>query len=267
SPVSRIAFSPDGRWLATSSDDRVRLWDVATGEPLGPALRPWRGGAAVTLLAFTKEGRMEAGHGQPGDPRARQPARLAADSRTTAELPQLASILTGRQLDATGAFAAADVAEVRKAWDTLRAKTPRDFTLAPERLLAWHRRGADECEQGKQWAGALMHLERLAELEPKRWEHRARRAPTLVCLKRWQDAAAEYRKALESDPNRGELLAGMARVEMELKSWQTAVQWLDRAVAASPDDRDLWVLRGRAFAELGKLDKAAADFDKAMSLG
>src|SRR5262249_47691339 len=81
------------------------------------------------------------------------------------------------------------------------------------------------------------------------------------------DAAAEYRKALESDPSRGELLAGMARVEMELRAWQAAVGWLDRAVAASPDDQDLWVLRGRAFAELGKLDRAASDFDKAISLG
>jgi WD40 repeat protein/Flp pilus assembly protein TadD len=265
--VARVAFSPDGRWLATASGDRVRLWDTATGEPLGPAFRPWRGGATVTQLAFVKEGQLVAGHGQPGDPRARHLLHLTAEARPTAELTKLASVLTGHALDAAGAFTPTDVAEMRKAWDALRAKSPNQFALAPERLLAWHARGADECEQNKQWAGVLMHVERLAELEPKRWEHRARRARTFAALERWQDAASEYRKAMETDPDRPELLTGMARAEMQQKKWQSATEWLDKAVKATPDDRELWALRGQALAELGKLDKAAADFDKAMSLG
>jgi WD40 repeat protein/Flp pilus assembly protein TadD len=266
-PVSQIAFSPDGRWLATATGDRIRLWETATGEPVGGDLRPWSGGAAVTKLTFAKDGELVAAHGQPNDPRNLHVLDVRADSRSTAELGQLAVLMTGHRLNGAGALVAGDSDEMQKSWEALRAKNQQDFTQDPARLLAWHRRGAEECEQTKQWPGVLLHSERLAELEPKRWEHRARRARTFAALGRWQDAAGEYRKALEIDPDRGELLAGIAKAEMELKMWPSALEWLNRAVRVMPDDRDLWALRGRAFAESDKLKEAAEDYDKALRLG
>ena len=53
--VSSVAFSPDGTRIASGSDDKtVRVWDAATGQPVGPPLTGHTD--SVTSVAFSPDG-------------------------------------------------------------------------------------------------------------------------------------------------------------------------------------------------------------------
>jgi WD40 repeat protein/tetratricopeptide (TPR) repeat protein len=53
--ISAVAFSPDGKTILIGSGDHPRLWDVATGRPLGP---PLKHPVELSSVAFSPDGRM-----------------------------------------------------------------------------------------------------------------------------------------------------------------------------------------------------------------
>ena len=67
--VLAVSFSPDGKTIATASIDKTaRLWDVATGKPLG---EPMRHESYVVTVSFSPDGKTIATAASWGDGTAR----------------------------------------------------------------------------------------------------------------------------------------------------------------------------------------------------
>ncbi|MGH7172504.1 MAG: beta-propeller domain-containing protein, partial [Gemmataceae bacterium] len=287
-PVVWAAFRPDGKRIVTVSDDqRARVWDAGNGKAITPSLRHH---AAIARADFSRDGKRivtlaadglrvwDAASGEPigpvvkhhSDPTRDQgnAATLAfpADERPAADLLRVAEVLSAQRAADAGEMAPLDRAELSKAWLNVRKKYEKDFTASRDRVAAWHRRGAEECERRQLWSGALRHLDYLIIAGPSPDLH-ARRGRANSEMQGWQAAKADYTKALAKDGDRWDSWAGRAKAEAALGRWQEAAADYSKAIERKADRAELWTARGRIEAEHGDWRKAVADLGKAIHLG
>ncbi|MFB4306832.1 AAA family ATPase [Actinomadura sp. GTD37] len=113
-----VALSPDGRTLAAGApggdDPAVRLWDVASQRPAGPALKPEGARRPVATIAFLPDGRTLLTAGPDG-------LRLW-DVASRREIAHDATLGGAAELSADGRFAAVQHDGAIAFWDVARRR-------------------------------------------------------------------------------------------------------------------------------------------------
>lgn len=183
--VVAATFSPDSTRVVTASwDNTARIWDTFTGAPITP---PLVHRDRVDHASFTQDGRILFTASADGTTRLWD---FTPDVRPIDDIAQLAQLLSGRRLDATGSLVAVSATKLAENWDTLRQKYPQQFSVKPEEIVAWHSEEADVCEQSQSWFAAVFHLNWLVDRHPNNESFKKRR----------DNAEAKLREASQTLP-------------------------------------------------------------------
>jgi len=281
--VGSVAFRPDGKTILTGSRDKTaRLWDAATGKPIGP---PIAHQGSVSAVAFSPDGKAvltgsgdntarlwDAATGKPiGPPLAHQDAVWAV-----AFSPDGRSVLTGsidktaRLWDAatgqpigpplahqlsvlTVAFSPDGKTVLTGGYD----KTARLWTVSEL---------PDDLPRVADWAGVVTGLEldeqgSVHALDNAAWRQRRERLDR-------EGGPPELGRRWRLDPILfGPEPTARARAWIERQRWAEAEAAFDEAVLARPFDADVVLERARFHAARSRPDRAHDDFVQAYALG
>jgi WD40 repeat protein len=180
SAVVHAAWSPDGRLMATCSDDNTaRVWDAETGEPITP---PLHHGHAVQKAIFSPDGQSLLTVCFDGVGRVWNLSRVSPQ-RAAASAAALAARRPGG-----GDLLLLSAPAMEAAW---RARPPGRPSLQGAPLLAWHLQEAAADMDAGAWSRALGHLDRLLEARP--WDRQVRllRVQAYAELRRWDRVARD----------------------------------------------------------------------------
>ena len=283
--------------LTGGSDRAARLWNPATGTPIGPTMEH---PAAVAGLAFSPDDRLLLTAATDGGLRVWDRATGFQIGPTLPHGPSLAGAsfsADGHRVygfggsvsiwptppalgddpepitDAVRALAAMELApdaSVRmmnpKTWESLDGASAARSIAPPLSPTEWHERLASQYERSERPRSARWHLDRLIADHPGNWWYHARRASVREALGDTAGAEADESRAAVLGPPDRILSRAMdrewprlARAEAD-RRWGDALRLLDALLARDPGNADLLQRRAEVWAQAGNLAESAADF-------
>lgn len=246
-----------------TAEGTVRLWDVATSQPLGA---PLAHRFAVWDVRFAADGQSFSSTDRRGitkhwpvpEPARGEPAALQTLLETW-----------GRTQLTDGVPTPLSQEEWRQHKSIVEGFPPGSVWFPdPISEPAWHESRATDAEGDVNWYTAWWHLERLVTARPNDWQLRARRGRIQVLRGEPEAAEIDFAKAAELEGRKALLdwFAHCAYTCREDQTFKSALYFPDRLVAAEPDEWQWRADQEEAFEKLGRQAEAQAAFGKALEL-
>lgn len=221
-------FTADGRGVITSN---LGLWDATTGMGLTLPADQF-----LQIVVVTPGGVPTNGWALFKPPSVWS---AAVEPRSVDDWLRLSAVVSGRQLDETGALVALDAAGLLKQWQSLTASQSSATLSSASAADRWHRWAAVHFFASGDWWAASWHFRHLAREQFERQPTLALAMATAELQLGHADALIDMlSKLLESRPNERLLLLQRALTLANEKKWnEGAVDFT--SLARSSDDRPL----------------------------